>query len=82
MLVQENTAPLHACITSAATNKALLSGDFFADPVTQRTSPFIIDRLHHRGETIKLVNLGLSNASTASSDALIAAVSILISIEV
>lgn len=81
-LVQEHSAPLHACITSAATNKALISGDFFADPITQRTSPHILDRLHHRGETIKLVNLGLSNLATASSDALIAAVSILISIEV
>ncbi|KAL1966650.1 hypothetical protein VTN77DRAFT_4061 [Rasamsonia byssochlamydoides] len=81
-LVQDNPAPLYACITSSATNKALISGDFFADPVTQMTSPLILDRLHHRGETIKLVNQGLSNPATASSDALIAAVSVLISIEI
>ncbi|KAL1980369.1 hypothetical protein VTN96DRAFT_4240 [Rasamsonia emersonii] len=81
-LVRENPAPLFACITSAATNKALMAGDFFADPATQMTSPLILDRLHSRGETIKRVNHGLSNPATASSDALIAAVAILISIEI
>lgn len=59
-----------------------MAGDFFADPATQMTSPLILDRLHSRGETIKRVNHGLSNPATASSDALIAAVAILISIEV
>jgi hypothetical protein len=81
-LVQDSPAPLYACITSSATNKALISGDFFADPVTQMTSPLILDRLQSRGETIKLINQGLSNQAAASSDAMIAAVSTLISIEV
>lgn len=59
-----------------------MAGDFFADPATQMSSPLILDRLHNRGETIKRVNYGLSNLAIASSDALIAAVAILISIEV
>ncbi|OKL56599.1 hypothetical protein UA08_08174 [Talaromyces atroroseus] len=81
-LVQSNPSALYACITSAATNKALMTGDFFADPDTQRSSPLILDRLRSRGETIGLINRDLSSVSSASSDASIAAVSVLISIEI
>jgi hypothetical protein len=66
----------------AATHKALACGVFFADPVTQRTSSLILDRLYHRGETIRLIHRDLSNSSRASSDALIAAVALMIGIEV
>lgn len=81
-LAQSNPSALHACITSAATNKALMTGAFFADPDTQRSSPLILDRLRSRGETISWINRHLSLTSSASSDAVIAAVSILISIEI
>ncbi|EDP54067.1 hypothetical protein AFUB_021170 [Aspergillus fumigatus A1163] len=47
-----------------------------------QTSPLILDTFHHRGETIRLVNESLSDPLKASSDELIAAVSILLTIEV
>lgn len=78
-LVQNDSAPLHAAICSGATNKSIFSGAYFAS--SRWTNPFVIDGLHHKGETIRLVNKGLSNLMTASSDALIAAVSILITME-
>jgi hypothetical protein len=81
-LVQNDPAPLHAAICSGATNKSIFSGVIFAEPSLRWTNPFVIDGLHHKGETIRLVNKGLSNPMAASSDALIAAVSILITMEV
>lgn len=42
----------------------------------------VLDTFHHRGETIRLVNDGLSDPVKAASDELIAAVSILLTIEV
>lgn len=82
-LVQKDPAPLHATICVAASNCAVRSGEFpLLDPTKSYSSTYVFDAFHHRGETIKLVNSGLSNPAKASSDALIAAVSILISIEV
>lgn len=52
------------------------------DPTKRWSSPLVFDSFQHRGETIRLVNQGLSDPARASSDALIAAVSILITIEV
>lgn len=46
------------------------------------SSDLAVDTFHHRGETIKLVNKGLSDPSKAASDELIAAVSMLLTIEV
>ena len=51
------------------------------DP-NQKRSQLVIDTFHHRGETIRLVNEGLSDPVKASSDVLIAAVSTLLTIEV
>lgn len=59
-----------------------MTGDFFADPATQRNSPLILDRLRNRGETISLINRDLSSVSSATSDACISAVSLLITVEV
>jgi len=82
-LLQTDPAPLHACICCAASNQALMSGDLpLVDPTKRWSSPLVFDSFLHRGETIKLVNRGLSDPAKASSDALIAAVSILITIEV
>ncbi|KAJ9269504.1 transcriptional regulator family: Fungal Specific TF [Paecilomyces variotii] len=82
-LVQKDPAPLHATICVAASNCAVRSGEFpLLDPTKSYSSTYVFDAFHHRGETIKLVNSGLSNPAKASSDALIAAVSILISIEI
>lgn len=47
-----------------------------------RSSGLVVDSFHHRGETIKLVNQGLSDPVKACSDELIAAVSMLLTIEV
>ena len=44
--------------------------------------PLVVDTIHHRGETIRLVNEGLSDPVRAGSDELIAAVSTLLTIEV
>lgn len=82
-LVQKDPAPLHASICVAASNCAVRSGEFpLLDPSKSYSSTYVFDAFHHRGETIRLVNSGLSNQTKASSDALIAAVSVLISIEV
>jgi hypothetical protein len=51
------------------------------DP-NQHRSALVVDTFHHRGETIRLVNEGLSDPVKCSSDELIAAVSTLLTIEV
>lgn len=82
-MVQQDPASLHACICVAASNMALQAGEFpLKDPNNRSSSPLLLDTFHHRGETIRLVNEGLSDPVKASSDALIAAVSILLTIEV
>ncbi|KOC12328.1 hypothetical protein AFLA70_375g000961 [Aspergillus flavus AF70] len=80
-LVHRDPASLHACICVAASNTALTIGEF---PVRegQRPSALLLDTFHHRGETIRLVNEGLSDPVKASSDSLIAAVSTLLTIEI
>ena len=82
-LVRRDPASLHACICVAASNAALTAGEF---PLMQSknhwSSGLVVDSFHHRGETIKLVNQGLSDPVKASSDELIAAVSMLLTIEV
>ncbi|PWY91207.1 hypothetical protein BO70DRAFT_392855 [Aspergillus heteromorphus CBS 117.55] len=82
-LVQHDPASLHACICVAASNSALAAGEFpLTDPNKRRSSVLLLDTFHHRGETIRLVNEGLSDPIKASSDELIAAVSILLTIEI
>lgn len=51
------------------------------DPEQQR-SALVVDTFHHRGETIRLVNEGLSDPAKCASDELIASVSMLLTIEV
>ncbi|PYH49056.1 uncharacterized protein BP01DRAFT_119931 [Aspergillus saccharolyticus JOP 1030-1] len=82
-LVQQDPASLHACICVAASNRALEKGELpLRDPNERRSSALLLDTFHHRGETIRLVNEGLSDPIKASSDELIAAVSILLTIEI
>lgn len=82
-LVQRGPAPLHAIICVASSHAALLSGELqSADPNQQWASPLVVDTYHHRGETIRLVNEGLSDPDKAASDELIAAVSTLLTIEI
>ncbi|OOF89821.1 hypothetical protein ASPCADRAFT_212459 [Aspergillus carbonarius ITEM 5010] len=82
-LVQQDPVSLHACICVAASNSALAAGELpLTDPNKRRSSVLLLDTFHHRGETIKLVNEGLSDPIKASSDQLIAAVSILLTIEI
>ncbi|PYI13166.1 hypothetical protein BO99DRAFT_438473 [Aspergillus violaceofuscus CBS 115571] len=82
-LVQQDPASLHACICVAASNTALEQGELpLRDPNERRSSALLLDTFHHRGETIRLVNEGLSDPIKASSDELIAAVSILLTIEI
>lgn len=82
-LVQRDAACLQACICVAASNTALATGEFpLTDPSKRFTSPLILDTFHARGETIRLVNEGLSDSTRAASDELIAAVSNLLTIEV
>ncbi|KAE8354002.1 hypothetical protein BDV28DRAFT_132046 [Aspergillus coremiiformis] len=80
-LVHRDPASLHASICVAASNMALNAGEF---PLKegQRPSALVLDTFHHRGETIRLVNEGLSDPVKASSDSLIAAVSTLLTIEI
>jgi hypothetical protein len=81
-LVQHDPACLQATICVAATNTALTVGEFPLRSEKQSSSLLLLDTFHHRGETIRLVNEGLSSPPKASSDELIAAVSILLTIEV
>lgn len=82
-LVRNDPASLHASICVAASSTALQTGEFpLTDPSKQASSALVIDAFHHRGETIRLVNEGLSDPIKAASDELIAAVSILLTIEV
>lgn len=82
-MVQNDPASLHACICVAASSTALQTGEFpLVDPSKQGSSVLVLDTFHHRGETIRLVNEGLSDPIKAASDELIAAVSILLTIEV
>jgi hypothetical protein len=81
-LVQHDPASLHACICVAATNSALESGEFPLTDNKKASSPLLLDTFHHRGETIRLVNEGLSDPLKAASDELIAAVSVLLTVEV
>ncbi|KAL4891779.1 hypothetical protein BDV59DRAFT_181746 [Aspergillus ambiguus] len=81
-LVQHDPACLQATICVAATNTALTVGEFPLTSDRQSSSLLLLDTFHHRGETIRLVNEGLSSPSKASSDELIAAVSILLTIEI
>jgi hypothetical protein len=81
-LVSHDPASLHACICVAATNSALESGEFPLTDEKKGSSVLLLDTFHHRGETIRLVNEGLSDPIKAASDELIAAVSVLLTVEV
>ncbi|OJJ46936.1 hypothetical protein ASPZODRAFT_115707 [Penicilliopsis zonata CBS 506.65] len=82
-LVQKDPASLHACICVAASTTALRTGLFpLVDPAKRYTNPLILDTFHHRGETIRLVNEGLSDPVKAASNELIFAVSVLLTIEI
>ena len=82
-VIQQGPAPLHSVICVSSTNAALLSGEsHLLDPSQQSSNPLALDIYHHRGETIRLVNEGLSDPVRVASDELIAAVSSLLSIEV
>lgn len=81
--MQKDPALLHASICVAASNTALQTGEFpLIDPCQKPSSVLVLDTFHHRGETIRLVNEGLSDPVKAASDELIAAASILLTIEI
>jgi hypothetical protein len=81
-LIQRDPAILHATICMATSNDAMRAGELPIRDPNQKRSQLVIDTFHHRGETIRLVNEGLSDPVKASSDVLIAAVSTLLTIEV
>lgn len=66
----------------STSNAAVQRGELPFRDSNQPRSALVIDTIHHRGETIRLVNEGLSDPIKASSDELIAAVSTLLTIEV
>ncbi|OQE47443.1 hypothetical protein PENCOP_c001G05291 [Penicillium coprophilum] len=81
-LIQRDPAILHATICMASSNDAMRAGELPIRDPNQKRSQLVIDTFHHRGETIRLVNEGLSDPVKASSDVLIAAVSTLLTIEI
>ncbi|EKV08072.1 Actin-binding FH2 [Penicillium digitatum] len=81
-LIQRDPAILHATICMASSNDAMRAGELPIRDPKQKRSQLVIDTFHHRGETIRLVNEGLSDPAKASSDVLIAAVSTLLTIEI
>jgi hypothetical protein len=66
----------------STSNAAMQRGELPLRDPNQKRSALVVDTFHHRGETIRLVNEGLSDPVKASSDELIAAVSTLLTIEV
>lgn len=66
----------------STSNAAMQRGELPIRDPNQKRSALVVDTFQHRGETIRLVNEGLSDPVKASSDELIAAVSILLTIEV
>ncbi|EPS30256.1 hypothetical protein PDE_05207 [Penicillium oxalicum 114-2] len=81
-LLQRDPAVLHAAICMATSNAAMQRGELpLRDPEQQR-SALVVDTFHHRGETIRLVNEGLSDPAKCASDELIASVSMLLTIEI
>lgn len=82
-LIQNNKACLHACICVASSDIALRTSELpLKSSSNEPFSPLLLDTFHHRGETIRLVNSGLSDPLRAASDGLIASVSMLLTIEV
>ncbi|KAJ5765452.1 hypothetical protein N7520_005011 [Penicillium odoratum] len=83
-LIQRDPAILHATICMSTSNAAMQRGELpLRDPdANVQRPPLVVDTIHHRGETIRLVNEGLSDPVKASSDELIAAVSTLLTIEI
>ncbi|KAJ5172006.1 hypothetical protein N7492_004599 [Penicillium capsulatum] len=81
-LIQRDPAILHATICMSTSNAAMQRGEFPIRDPNQPRSALVLDTFHHRGETIRLVNEGLSDPVKASSDELIAAVSTLLTIEI
>ncbi|KAJ5307630.1 hypothetical protein N7476_008286 [Penicillium atrosanguineum] len=81
-LIQRDPAILHATICMSTSNAAVQRGELPVRDPNQPRSALVIDTFHHRGETIRLVNEGLSDPVKASSDELIAAVSTLLTIEI
>lgn len=81
-LIQRDPAILHATICMSTSNAAMQRGELPIRDPNQHRSALVVDTFHHRGETIRLVNEGLSDPVKAASDELIAAVSTLLTIEV
>lgn len=81
-LVRRAPVVLQACICMGASEFAVAAREFPLVDESKRSSPLILDTFYHRGETIRLVNIGLSDPMKAASDELIAAVSILLVIEI
>lgn len=81
-LIQRDPAILHATICMSTSNAAMQRGELPIRDPNQTRSALVVDTFHHRGETIRLVNEGLSDPVKASSDELIAAVSTLLTVEV
>ncbi|KAJ5722431.1 transcriptional regulator family: Fungal Specific TF, partial [Penicillium malachiteum] len=81
-LIQRDPTVLHAVICMSTSNAAMRRGELPVRDPTQPHSALVVDTFHHRGETIRLVNKGLSDPVKAASDELIAAVSTLLTIEI
>ncbi|KAJ6171926.1 hypothetical protein N7470_000993 [Penicillium chermesinum] len=81
-LIQRDPAILHATICMSTSNAAMQRGELPIRDPSQHRSALVVDTIYHRGETIRLVNEGLSDPVKASSDELIAAVSTLLIIEI
>lgn len=81
-LIQRDPAIFHAVICMSTSNAAMQRGELPIRDPNQQRSALVVDTFHHRGETIRLVNEGLSDPVKAASDELIAAVSALLTIEV
>ncbi|KAJ5267571.1 hypothetical protein N7478_010379 [Penicillium angulare] len=81
-LIQRDPTVLHATICMSTSNAAMQRGELPLRDPNQARSALVVDTFHHRGETIRLVNEGLSDPVKASSDELIAAVSTLLTIEI
>lgn len=86
-LAQENAVLMHSMISTACTAHAMWTGDQLGPDMELRKggrqlSLAAQDSFYHKAETIRLVNEKLNDPAQAAADATIAAVAILITVEV
>lgn len=86
-LAQANAVLMHSMISVACTVYAMWAGEYLGPDMelrapSTRLSLAALDSFYHKSETVRLVNEKLNDPVQAAADATIAAVAIVITVEV